>query len=130
MPFVLLLFATWLAASAAPQPPSTIVTVRVLVKTASTTGGVAKTEWLPGSGYFVKIGDTQNPARYCSSLHLDPPARVECAVPAGRPVIIRIDRPSFSGQCPAPFPTSSNVPLSVTARVDLERKTLSCRTAP
>ncbi|MGQ0561037.1 MAG: hypothetical protein ACT443_04090 [Gemmatimonadota bacterium] len=120
----------WLATPGSPESPNTVVTVRVLVKSATKASGVAKTEWLPGSGYFVKVGDARNPARFCNSLHLDPPARVECAVPSGPPVTIRIERADFSGRCPEPFATTRSVPLSVTVRVDSDRRTLACKAAP
>ena len=120
---------TLLLAAAGGQQRS-VLTVRVLVKEVRTLNGVEKTEWLPGTGYHVKVGDATDPNRYCKTMLQDPPGKVDCKLPAGIQVIVRIERPGVIQQCAEPFSTTQGNTISVTARLDREQRSLTCRLAP
>ena len=120
---------TLLLAAAGEQQRSAL-TVRVLVKEVHTMNGVEKTEWLPGIGYQVKVGDATNPVRYCNTTLQDPPGKVDCALPAGIKVVVRIERQAAVHQCAEPFTTTDRNTISVTARLDREQRSLTCRVAP
>lgn len=109
----------------APAQQKSTLTVRVLTKEVRTLNGVQTTEWLPGAGYRVQVGDAGNPVRYCNELHQDPPAKVECAVPYRTRTTVRIEKQGSARQCAEPVTIAEGTKVSITARLD--DRAISCR---
>src|SRR5688500_6581946 len=123
----ILVTALLLVGAARWQTGQTQLTVRLLLKSRSSVLGVTTTQSLPAQGFNVKVGDRVNPVRYCDRLHADPPARVDCQVPAGAEIVIRVARQSVGEHCPEPFVTPTAAPLAITVRVDPQERAIVCR---